>query len=226
MPVDFTVWATNLLAAGIAGLVGGTIGSYFRGYSVKKGEIRASYEDFPTIVKQEFARAFEQEAGKRLATHQDIENVLAQVQAVTKETETIKAQIGSDLWTRQMVWQQRREAYANVLTASHHMREALIDLMNAFRSCELTPAVSEHMQVAGENYGKAQDSYFAQQVETIRHVDIAQMFAGIACVRVLEDFRIWLTKESGTDFNFRVEFVAAWRTRFMEAARQDLGVQF
>lgn len=93
---------TELLVAGICGLIGGTIGSYFKGYSSRKGENRANYEDLPSLLKQEFARAFEQEAGKRLATHQDIENVIREVRTVTKETETIKAQIGVDLWTRQM----------------------------------------------------------------------------------------------------------------------------
>src|SRR3954468_6270999 len=102
MPFDLTAWTTDLLAAGIGGLAGGTMGSYFKGYSTRKGENRANYEDLPSLLKQEFAKAFEQETGKRLATHQDIENVLYEVHAVTKETETIKAQIGADLWVRQV----------------------------------------------------------------------------------------------------------------------------
>ena len=84
-----------------------------------------------SLLKQEFAKAFEQETGKRLATHQDIENVLHEVRAVTRETELVKAKIGRDLWTRQMVWQQKREAYAKVLTVSHAVREALIEAMGA-----------------------------------------------------------------------------------------------
>jgi hypothetical protein len=59
-------------------------------------------------------KSYMTEKGKRLATREDIENVLSEVRAVTKETETIKAQIGSDLWLRQTIWNHNRDAYTNI----------------------------------------------------------------------------------------------------------------
>jgi hypothetical protein len=55
--------------------------------------------------------------------------VVKEVQAVTRETETIKAQIGSDLWTRQRVWERKREIYSQLLKNSTTLRDALIDYM-------------------------------------------------------------------------------------------------
>src|ERR1700674_5268267 len=64
-------------------LVGAFVGSYFAGYLRKKGE--------------------------NLATHEDIDKLVAQVAAVTTTTKEIEAKITSDVWDRQKRWELRRE---------------------------------------------------------------------------------------------------------------------
>jgi hypothetical protein len=75
-----------------------------------------------------FARfgGYYKEKGKRLATHEDIANVLEQVKAVTRETETIKAQIGTELWSQQTIWNAKRDLYANALSSLVATRTSLV----------------------------------------------------------------------------------------------------
>ena len=54
--------------------------------------------------------------------------MLKEVKAVTRETETIKAQISGDLWLRQTVWNQKRDVYVNVLKCSHRLKDKLVGL--------------------------------------------------------------------------------------------------
>jgi hypothetical protein len=127
--MDWTQWIADLLAAGIGGLIGGTLGAYFKSYWTEKGKNLATYEDIKTLLAEERGKAYEQEKGKRLATHEDIQNVLAEVRSVTRETESIKAQIGSDLWTRQRVWEQKREIYSNLLKSSDLVLNSILEFI-------------------------------------------------------------------------------------------------
>jgi hypothetical protein len=163
--------------------------------------------------------------GENLATHEDIDKLIHQVSAVTDATETIKAQIGSDLWTRQIVWQQKRDAYAKILNVSHALRESLIDLSQAFRASERS-VTEEQRKATDQNFGAAQNRYYLELAPALSHeIDIGEIFLGHPAVKVLNEFRNWRqSAESGTDFQDRVDFVAAWRTRLIEAARKDLGV--
>lgn len=214
--MDWQKWIADLLAAALCGLIGGTVGVFFRGYFTKKGEHLATYRDIAFLLAQERGKSYEQEKGKRLATHEDIENVLKEVQAVTRETETIKAQIGSDLWTRQKVWEQKREAYAKVLAISHDLRECLIDISKDIDTPrEKTPEFT----VLWRRY------FYELGPSLQREIDVAEIFSGPEGGKVLQELRHWRNStESGTAFQARVDFVAAWRTRLIEAARKDLGV--
>jgi hypothetical protein len=126
--MDWADFWTKLGGGLIGALIGGSVVSYFSSYYSKKGERALIREELPQILEEERDKAYQQEAGKRLATHEDIESVLKEIRLVTRETETIKAQIGSDLWTRQTVWQQKREAYFAILRASHALEKSLVDL--------------------------------------------------------------------------------------------------
>jgi hypothetical protein len=222
--MDWTKWIADLLAAGIGGLIGGTVGAYFKSYSEEKGKHLATYEDIASLLAQERGKAYEQEAGKRAATREDIGNVLKEVHVVTEKTETIKAQIGSDLWTRQKVWEQKREAYAKVLGVSHDLRECLIDLNQASQASKRA-AGEERRRVADQKFGEVQNRYSLELAPAlIREIDIAEIFLGSQARKLLQEFRDWRQSiESGTEFDVRAEFVRSWRARLIEAAQPDLG---
>jgi hypothetical protein len=56
-----------------------------------------------------FIPEYLKEKGKNLATHEDIDKLVTQVQAVTKATKEIESKISSDLWDRQKQWELRRD---------------------------------------------------------------------------------------------------------------------
>jgi hypothetical protein len=81
------------------------------------------------------------EKGKQLATHEDVANVLEQVRAVTRETETIKAQIGTELWSQQTIWNAKRDLYANVVESIEAAKTKLLSI--GFRWTKETVSVTQ-----------------------------------------------------------------------------------
>jgi len=69
-----------------------------------------------------FLKAYFEGRGKNLATKQDISNVVEQVQAVTRETEKIKAEISGGLWDRQWLKMQKRDAYVRLIDTLENIR--------------------------------------------------------------------------------------------------------
>jgi hypothetical protein len=115
-----------------------------------------------------FLGSYLRKKGENLATHEDIDKLIDQVAAVTDATETIKAQIGSDLWTRQSVWQQKRDAYAKILNVSHSLRESLIDLTQAYRASERS-GTEEQRKLTDKNFGEAQNRYYLELAPALSH---------------------------------------------------------
>lgn len=72
---------------------------------------------FVEIVWKSYLKAYAEEKGKRLATKEDIDNVLDQVRAVTRETEIIKAKIYGGLWQQQWQLTQMRDSYGRLVDA-------------------------------------------------------------------------------------------------------------
>lgn len=242
MAFDLTMWMTDLLAAGIGGLIGGTVGSYSKGYSTKKGENLANYEDLPSLLKQEFAKAFEQETGKRLATHQDIENVLREVRAVTIETETIRTQIGADFWARQMVWQQKREIYFNILKLAHAFQNAngtLTSALNVYQqNVNLSTGSLDNQKIAWSQVTTSLTKYNEAQRPFLEVLLEAQVFVSPWVVDHLKE------AQSGTHFSVfeglaqpaepglaqkglaqALQFLIPWTVKMAALARQDLRVE-
>ncbi|HYI92532.1 MAG TPA: hypothetical protein VEX68_03235 [Bryobacteraceae bacterium] len=59
----------------------------------KIAEVTAASMMRAELTRQAQDKGYGEEKGKRLATHEDIENALREVHLVTEKTETIKAQI-------------------------------------------------------------------------------------------------------------------------------------
>jgi hypothetical protein len=135
------------LGAGFGCIVGLALGAYLKGLFGKAGEIDANSGRMEQIAAKAFREAFEGEAGKRLASRQDIENVLDELRKVTRETETIKAEITSDQWLRQTVWIQKREAYTallKVLTDLHDSFTEFTASLACFESGRTDPDAADY----------------------------------------------------------------------------------
>lgn len=59
----------------------------------------------------EFVRGFGREAGKNLATRQDIESALDRLERSAQVTENIKTWFASGEWNRQRIFEQKRDIY-------------------------------------------------------------------------------------------------------------------
>ena len=83
-----------------------------------------------------FLGAYMKKKGENLATHEDIGKLVAQMEAVTKATKEIEANILNKSWNRQRHWEMRRDAIFNVMQAlgkadeSLHSFSNVIDLQN------------------------------------------------------------------------------------------------
>jgi hypothetical protein len=229
--VDWTKWLADLAVAGICGFFGASLGSYLKGYWTKKGENLATYEDIKSLLAQERGKAYEQEKGKRLATHEDIENVLKQVQAVTRETETIKAQIGSDLWLRQTIWNQKREAYANILKCSYSAQDALNlwrSTLQVLRDCRQQNVPEQEILRLEALLGTRLQEYVVVHGKFLNALSEAQMFVDAASIRLLNEYRSGITNVVSEANDPKIEQVMIlmmkWTERLVAAGKQDLGV--
>ena len=96
----------SLIGWGISTFVGAFIGSFLGGYLKKKGE--------------------------NFATHEDIEKLVEQVQAVTKATKEIEAKISSDVWDRQKRWEMKRDVLFSAGKAFAAADDALLSFGSVF----------------------------------------------------------------------------------------------
>jgi hypothetical protein len=77
-------------------------GAYFGGYLKKKGE--------------------------NLATHEDLEDLVTEMKAVTRATKEIEAKISSEVWDRQKHWEIRREILFEAIRRLAELEDALLAL--------------------------------------------------------------------------------------------------
>src|SRR5271157_697890 len=179
--MDWSNWI-DPLAAGIGALIGGSMSAYLRAYLEEKG--------------------------KRLATHEDIENVLEEVRAVTRETETIKAQISADFWNRQAVWNQRRDLYVEVLQAIVDYRKLIvIDPVNAAWKTEYGSMLARLKRLLalshiflGADGRKAFSTFYGQITEL-------DTFDGAG--DIIHTFEITLIRAARKDLGVNLEWLSA-----------------
>jgi hypothetical protein len=65
-----------------------------------------------------FSQKYSEEKGRRLATREDFEQILAEQRRTTAELESIKAEITNDLWRKQRNWEATRDAYVSLIGAT------------------------------------------------------------------------------------------------------------
>lgn len=115
---DLEKFLFSLLGA----ILGGSFVAWISGYYSEKGKRELLREEWPRLLDEARQKSYEEETGKRLATKDDIGNVLEQVRMVTKETEIIRAQISSGLWQRQWHLTQKRDCYVRLIDALENIQ--------------------------------------------------------------------------------------------------------
>jgi len=68
------------------------------------------------------------EKAQNFATKEDIEKLVAQGAAMTQATKAIEERISDEFWNKQRVWEMKRDALIELLSAVHEMADALLEL--------------------------------------------------------------------------------------------------
>jgi hypothetical protein len=166
----------DLGTGGLLGIFGMALGAYLNRLFGRSGEIDAESSRLEQLAKKAFAEAFQGEAGKRLASHQDIENVLSEVRKVTTETESIKAQISGDAWLKQTIWVQKRESYSALLkslTDLHDCFVAYASSLGSFERREPNPEDSNYGTRMSEHLKKSEATVAAMFQASLRFGETA-----------------------------------------------------
>jgi hypothetical protein len=131
--------------------------------------------------------AYAGEKGKNLARKEDLETVLAEVRAVTITQKEIEQKISGDLWDRQVIWNQKRDMYAQIIKSGYDLSAAYNWVSIAMKSKNEAKAaalrshadqqVTEWLTKANEVLGE-QTKAFA----------LARIFGSPGCIAALEAY--------------------------------------
>jgi hypothetical protein len=105
------------LVTPVLALIGALFGSYMGSYMKKKGE--------------------------NLATHEDLDKLVQQMEATTSATKAIEARISNEVWDRQKHWEMKRDALVGALQALEHADKALMDMALAIENSRKNGEQSE-----------------------------------------------------------------------------------
>jgi hypothetical protein len=200
----------SLLVIAVVAGTGAFIGAYF----AERGKIRAQTAALESIVKQEFAKATAQEAGKQQAITENLHNLDNQMRTLTTTQEQIKAQISGELWYRQTTWNEKRELYGELIGTVFKLSTSYGKLAITLQFGNVPPAPS----LIDIN---------VHHSELDRLGALAYIFAGLGCCNALNDYakgrkipdnptEEWALSESRN--------LNALQVRLVAAAREDLKV--
>jgi hypothetical protein len=157
--LDLTTVAT-LAAGGSLTLIGLWIGSFVRPYLAKKGE--------------------------NLATHEDIDNLVDQVRAVTATTKKIEAEISVGVWDKQKRWDMKREV---LFEAARRLSEVEAALLSYWSTMAVNKVKQRDWATTAPTPAETLP-WKATMTETLKKwgqtstaFDETRMFVGIVCGR-------------------------------------------
>ena len=201
-------WTVLVIAAVAA------IGAYSGAYFGERGKIRAQTNALESIVKQEAAKAMAQEEAKQQAVAENLRNLDLQMRTLTTTQEQIKAQISSELWHLQTIWNEKRKLYGELLGVVCKLDDSYTRLIIVLRfKNESVPSVVEDLG--------------AHHNELVSLLPMTHIFAGQDCCNAIMDY---LKSRSIPDMpteEWAVEEgknLSILKTRLVVAARDDLKI--
>ncbi|HEY0891618.1 MAG TPA: hypothetical protein VGE32_01100, partial [Cellvibrio sp.] len=111
---------------------------------------------------------------KNLATKEDFDDAIAQLQRSTNAVESIKIQLNEKYWVKQQIWDTKRIAYEE-LTASLYLSnkylESLIDYFDNYIDCFVNigcSSVAPYESPAEEEYQRSYQDYIENEQKAFR----------------------------------------------------------
>jgi len=159
------------------------------------------------------------------ATHEDINKLVDQVQAVTTATEQIKARISNEVWDRQKQWELRREMIIEISKAISEIEETLLRVKSAL-----------DIRDESQNWKETYLAGLTKWREASALLDQARMLVDIACsdntAKLVREYAICATTlgsrmMKNQDTKVLDDGSREWQTKYLtviQALRRELGI--
>jgi hypothetical protein len=170
--------------------------------------------------------AYGGEKGKNLARKEDLDAILAEVRAVTIMQKEIEHKLSSDLWDRQIRWNQKRDMYAQLLQAIRKISDACAGLIAWIPNQQHDdPALRQH---AKQTISSLLDTFNSAHSDFTYTAALMTIFGSKECNDAISIFR----NVRGTHkFDLSIEWATSEHksVMMMEAvmpliAKKDLGI--
>jgi hypothetical protein len=147
---------------------------------------------FLGLVVFPYLRAYSAKRGENLATHDDIDKLVKQIEAVTEATKAIETRISNEVWDRQKQWELKRDVLLEAIKRIAALDDALssyksfmgLDTVRTPEGPELDLHWSQRKLKVKQEWGKANTNF-----------DETRYYVGIICStelkQVLDDLGIF-----------------------------------
>jgi adenosyl cobinamide kinase/adenosyl cobinamide phosphate guanylyltransferase len=127
-----------------------------------------------------FVGSYMKRKGENLATHEDLDKLVKQMEATTNATKAIEARISNEVWDRQKHWELKRDALVAALQGLERSDVALMEMTIAFKNAVETGEHSESTQ-------RFKREKVAAWNDAINGYDDRLVVANLVCSRVMTD---------------------------------------
>jgi hypothetical protein len=177
-------------------------------------------------IWQPWGKGYAEEKGKNFARKEDLNEILAEVRAVTITQKEIEAKLSGEQWDRQIRWNQKRDLYVNLLQNAQDLAQAFGEMPGVLKM-QVDPR-PEFREEGQKNFTKCLIRLNESLVQFSRNVMLSHIFAMPECFATLTGFlktrtaanppdEKWATLEAGR-CNALVSSLAMM-------AKKDLGLE-
>jgi hypothetical protein len=85
-----------------------------------------------SLVVGSFLPAYFKKKGENLATHEDLDKLVKQMEATTEATKAIEARISDEVWNKQRQWELKRENIIQLIRGLSTSENALMELHSMY----------------------------------------------------------------------------------------------
>ena len=122
-----------------------------------------------------WAQGYAQEKSKNYARKEDLAEILAEVRAVTITQKEIESQLSGQLWSRQVLWSEKKLIYAEVLNRIHDATRSCHNLLLIYDSIQ-REQLARNADIEAV-IRRELNAYATAETELIRLSSLVQLFA-------------------------------------------------
>jgi hypothetical protein len=164
--------------------------------------------------------AYGGEKGKNLARKEDLDAILAEVRAVTITQREIESKIAGELWNKQLITNQKKDLYADILRLLHEFMKESNGLCNLLLFRQRQAAGHGLVDDVDVKITESQVLLAKANQEVLRLMGLAAIFADAECVMILGAFMTGFDKPE----TVTIEWARAETLRTAEANAQIVRV--